>query len=483
MIKFVKPDMVTVSRAAINKLLAAPEGCIKIYLYGTINETAELSKIMTDLAMDKKDFLDCLEYLQKNGFINIDVTDNTTFTYTAVEPTAKNTGPVYPDAQFNSLLQSLFTDRELGFRELKAFYECTEVFGLPKKVVLMLAEHCIATHRRGNRLPASYITEKAKEWAKAGIDTIDAAERIMHRESKTTREAKEILELMGINNRYPSEAEEQLYEKWTNEWGFDISAIRSAMLELTKINNPNMKYLDTILSRLYQDNRIRQKQIEEHFKGNAETDAAIKSMLGVLGQSRQTVTDDMRSAYKYYIENGIDAETILYVAKLVCDEGGHTFQALKSRLDGYIDAGLTDLKGISSYEQNKQNTEMAAKALLEKLGIVKNRLSKTDIDNYLRIKDAGLQQDVVLYAAQIASQYQNPLRALMSIIKRWKAEGVQSVEDATRADRQFYNNGLKGKKAAEEYIQRNYTSEQFDERMKKSVASLEDSINDDFPDI
>ena len=77
------------------------------------------------------------------------------------------------------MLQALFTDRELSYQEYQVFYECIDVYGLPKPVVLMLAEYMITLSRAKNRVSIAAIRDKAREWAREGVDTIERAQERM----------------------------------------------------------------------------------------------------------------------------------------------------------------------------------------------------------------------------------------------------------------------------------------------------------------
>lgn len=482
MIKFEKPDMVSLSKKALTDLLSAPDGCLKIYIYGSVHEAGEMKDIMNELGMEKSEFLDCLEFLEKGGYLNVDVSGDTVFSYAAVEAAPQYSGDIYPDSQFNMLLQSLFSDRELGYRELRTFYECTEVFGLPKKVVLMLAEYCINTHKRGNRLPASYITKKAREWAKDGIDSVEAAQRRMNTDGESANGAKEVLFAMGIRNREPSEAEAALYGKWTQEWGMELPAIRKAMGEMTKIGQPNMHYLDTILQRLYEERLTGSAQIEEHLKENAAVDELIKGLLRELGAARLTVAPDYREKYRAFLGKGFDHETMLYAAKNTAARGAHTMAALGESLADYAAKRLFTKADIIEYEKKLAKTEALAAEMLRRLGL-ERRPTKADVSLYRRFAgEYGMPHEVILFAAEKALRYQNPPAAMASMLNRWNTKGVKDLEAAKAADESFRNTSQYESRKPD-YKQREYSSGDYEARARRAVKAQEDIINDDFADI
>ena len=478
MIKFEKPEMIALPKKELSRLLSAPEGCLKIYLYGYLHDSADMQKIMGDLGMEKSAFLDCLDYLEQGGYLSIDVTSDTTLRYAAAENEHPLSQEVYPDAQFNGLLQSLFTDRELNFRDLKAFYECTAVFGLPKNVVLMLAEYCIATHKRGNHLPSSYITQKAKEWAKQGIDSVEKAEERMNADSEAAAGAKEVLRLMGIRYRDPSEAETKLFEKWKNEWGMELPAIRSAMGELTKTGNPSMKYLDSILERLYSQKLTGSSQISEHFSASEKTDSAIKKLFYALSVPNHVVTAELREKYTKLCRMGFDEETMLFACRMASGNNKHSFSAMENLLYGWHEKQLTTLADIRAYEEKQAALSEKAKAMLSAIAI-ERRPTPQDIRLYTRFRsEYGYTDEVILFAAELAQTSANPIAALTAIMNRWHESGVKTLEEAKLANERFRGNARKA-----DYEERQYTQEDEDRRIREALRSIEDMIHDDFADI
>ncbi len=473
MIKFKKADYVTISKDAIDKLIKAPVYALKVYLYGCIHDSAEMQKIMSELEMSKNDFLDAIEYLQKGGFIGIDVENETTFTYTSAEPEASNYGPVYPDADFNRLLQSLFSDRVLSDREYRAFYECTEIFGLPKNVVLMLAEYCIANHKRGNRLPSYYITEKAREWAKEGIDNVEAASAKLNNDREIEEGTKKLLSLMGIKYRQPSVAEKELYKKWLREWLFEPDAIVTALNQTTSTSSPSMKYLDGILKSLYEKDISTKQQTENYFAESEVINENAKKLLRALGSAERNITEATRDLIKKYIADGFRMDMLIYCAKKASASGYHSTDSLERALKFYKDKGIFDATLAKAFDSGKAKSDSLIKEVYDLMGI------SSPVANLAKIyekavNEYGFSHEMLLYGAKIAAKYDKPLQVFSGILKRWNETGIKTMEQLIKADEAYRNAHTNA-----ENITRSYTQAEEDERMKRAVMSME-NINDDF---
>ena len=167
--------MISLPVAAAEFLLTAPPACAKVYLYGLIRKDAELDKMAHELSLSRSEVLDAIDCLQNEGLIQIGTDAYTQVLYRPTEPEAAPPSEMYGNANFNAMLQALFADRELSYRDYKIFYECVDVYGLSEQVVLILAEYCINSHRSKNRVPISYIRENARQWAKEGITTMELA--------------------------------------------------------------------------------------------------------------------------------------------------------------------------------------------------------------------------------------------------------------------------------------------------------------------
>ena len=281
MLKFdkISTDVICLSVTTVQALLHAPTGATEIYLYAQLHGTAELETLCREFDLSDEQVRDAINFLRNERLLRIahvsasfddeDAEQIDELPAQDAQPTAKprravslnqesvpdaspaqssepdpQTEPaaqdrqtVYSDAEFNDSLQRLFSDRLLTMSDLKGIYECCDVYGLPKSVVLFAAEHAIGVHQRGNRLPIRYIQSIAREWAENDIKSVEDAQTFLTMQSGANRDVREILSKLG-QRRQPTDEERKLYEKWTGEWGYSHAAVLEACALTASASSP-----------------------------------------------------------------------------------------------------------------------------------------------------------------------------------------------------------------------------------------------------
>ena len=287
MLKFdkISTDVICLSVTTVQALLHAPTGATEIYLYAQLHGTAELETLCREFDLSDEQVRDAINFLRNERLLRIahvsasfddeDAEQIDELPAQDAQPTAKprravslnqesvpdaspaqssepdpQTEPaaqdrqtVYSDAEFNDRLQRLFSDRLLTMSDLKGIYECCDVYGLPKSVVLFAAEHAIGVHQRGNRLPIRYIQSIAREWAENDIKSVEDAQTFLTMQSGANRDVREILSKLG-QRRQPTDEERKLYEKWTGEWGYSHAAVLEACALTASASSPSMSFAD-----------------------------------------------------------------------------------------------------------------------------------------------------------------------------------------------------------------------------------------------
>lgn len=132
--------------------------------------------------------------------------------------------------------------RLLSPGEINRITSWKEDYHLSPEAILILISYCL--HRE--KCHMNYMEAVAKNWFHkkiiTGYDALKEIEGLKERKIRYDRISK-LLRL----NRQLTLPEEELYDKWMDQWGFDEKIILEACKETTKINSPSFKYLDKIL--------------------------------------------------------------------------------------------------------------------------------------------------------------------------------------------------------------------------------------------
>lgn len=157
------------------------------------------------------------------------------------------------EGAFQSLYHAV--ERKLGKKlsdaDLKSLYEIFDFLALPAEVILLLITWCTEQMQEKygpGKLPKMPMIKKtAYAWQRQGVDTVEAAEEYLKKQTRLRQREREILPLLDIVGRMPVEKEREYINSWV-EWGFPGDAIRLAY-ERTIMQKGKLdwKYLNGIL--------------------------------------------------------------------------------------------------------------------------------------------------------------------------------------------------------------------------------------------
>ena len=205
-----------------------------------------------------------------------------------------NNTSLYHYKDFNQNLQAVFGKRLLTPQEYLRVYDWIEILNLPAEVVLMMVQFYIS--KKSSRLSINYLDKVAESWARDGIDTLQKAEEYIKQYESCYQETIAVLKYLGIH-RSPSKAELDLYKKWQDIWGFPLNGILEACKETTKIQSPNMGYLDKILESLHKLGITSQQAIKDYLSSRDSINDKIKEVLFNLGYKNTVPTPEHQSLY------------------------------------------------------------------------------------------------------------------------------------------------------------------------------------------
>lgn len=452
-------DMLVLPRAAAERLVEGEAEVLRVYLYGLLHAETDPEAAAQELGIPKSAVLQAWETLQAQGLCTLSAEAGGRMTYALLQREEAAGAPeIYANAGFNAMLQSLFSDRELSYSDYRLFYELLEVYGLPEKVLLMLAEYCIGSSSAGNKVSMAYIRKVGRNWAKEGIDSIEAAQRKIEAIRRSSTELRELLSSLNIL-RMPTEQEFQLYQKWTEEWGFSAGAIRAAMAATTNAQYPTLKYLDGILKNLYQQGHLSAAQVQEYFELNERLDEQVKEVLRALSYVRLTVSQEQRNRYLQFVDMGFGQKEIL----LACAQAGGKSSAgldyVAGVLRDWAQRGLKTEGQISAYLETEKKRRAAAGRMLAAAGY-KRRVMQGDLTLYDRFTgEYGFPEEVVLFAASCAVGAPAPLQAMDKMLARWRKAGVHNLREAQQANDSFRSRGRRPGSLSD-IDQRSYSEEQ-----------------------
>ena len=170
-------DSTAVPNRFIQNCAGAPDKYIASYLLGLMyssrGEDIDFGMFCARLDMKEIDVIHAFEYWHKKGLAHVINGEHFCFEFGDFSAHKHEEDDLYTERAFNQKLQKIFGSRQLSPHEYLKIYDYTDTFGLGKKVVLALAEYCVA--KKGRRVSISYMDKVAKTWAED--DHIDTEEK------------------------------------------------------------------------------------------------------------------------------------------------------------------------------------------------------------------------------------------------------------------------------------------------------------------
>lgn len=117
-------------------------------------------------------------------------------------------------------------------------------YGLPIEVILMLIEYAKSKGRTGY----SYISKLGKSWAEKEIDTLEAAESYIERQSGVDELWSQFRSLSLVKNAQPTTKQRRFFETWKTAYGFDAEMIYCAYeISIEQTEKMSVEYMDKVL--------------------------------------------------------------------------------------------------------------------------------------------------------------------------------------------------------------------------------------------
>lgn len=304
---------------------------VKVYLYGLMqcyHAALKEEPIEDALGLSENEVRCAFVYWQAKGLVRIESDDPLIVEYLLSDRPSLTTATDIKYRPFVRSLNELFAPRQLELRELRTMYDCIEVYGLEEAAALELTAHCIDL--RGKRVSVNYIRSVAKTWNEQGIVTEAQAQAYVENYKLKKHGAAEIL-LRWNKHRKPTKDEMDLYDTWTNEWGFDQEAILAVCPQLVEVGTPTFAILNDRLMQMRDRNLSTASSIREASVQNLDDRAFTQAVFDRLGKVEVPNRTDVAQMSMFRREKEIEDEAIFAAAES-CKAAERPFGALKKVL-------------------------------------------------------------------------------------------------------------------------------------------------------
>ena len=474
-------DITPVENQFILEYLPAAKGeYIKVYLYGLMccyhpEKEMNLDMMCHELNMQEDDVLAAFRYWERRKLVHRISDSPPVWQYVNIQQLNLNSHdeiePEY-EAFSNAVYDAFDKVRRLHGSEISACFEWHEDLQLPTEVIIMLLNHMVEI--KGKNFRFNDAGKTAVAMASEGIRTIEAAEDYFLRNGQAYKGIREVLRKLG-KNYAPSEAQLNLYRKWTRDWHFSHEAILDA-LELTAKGDPSLGYLDGILNSIRQDAPDGTELTPETIRNSAQRADGLKEVLKELGKGEV----NQRNLQLYSQMTALYSQDIIRIAARECGHNGKDTEDVLKLLQAWKEKGLESEADVEAYVQSFHDQNALIRELRRTWGTDENRIGKTDRSLVHKwTSEMGFSREAILAAAPFASEARMPMAYLDRILTDYSRKGIKTPE-AIRTEHEKTRNTDKTAKTAkpnaiQNYEQRDYTDVQqklMDEQRKRFEERL-----------
>ncbi len=359
---------------------------VKVYLYGLMQcyHTALADdSIAEQLGITESEVRCAFVYWQAKGLVRIASDEPLVVEYLLTEQPALTGATAVKYRAFVEALNALLEPRTLNLREMKAMYDCIELYGLEEATVLELVAYCI--EQKGKRVSTNYILAAAQTWNEAGIVQPEQAKAYLEQYRAKKHGASEVLARWN-KRRKPTQDEMDLYDKWTNEWGFDEEAILAVCPQLVEVGSPTFAILNDRLEQLKNQNRTSVREIGEKADRDLDDREFCRLVFARLGKVEVPSRTDVAQIAMFRNEKQISRDAILYAAD-ECQSAERPFGLLKKILIDWAAKGiktreeaekaLTERNAAAQREQRKKKDDYGFGNYQQKV------VHMDELDNYI----------------------------------------------------------------------------------------------------
>lgn len=426
----------------------APEGYVKVYLYGLMyahggstGDDALLDDVAKALEMDPGEVEQALRYWERCRLVNRVQDSPPAYRFACVQQVMlmKQSAPQdKPYEDFARALNDIFgSRRQLHGSETVMAYEWVEQLKLPPDVVIMLVRHMITT--RGVQFRFKEAQKVAAELCEQNIRTQEAAEGVLSRSEAAWKGARKILNRLG-KRRDPSMDEIDLYTKWTGEWGYAPKAVEAACAETTK-GDPSFAYLDRILKGIRERSggkTTTAAQLQSQLTGERDESDKVRAMLAAFGSHAAVVDSGLRDLYRA-MESLASEDVILLAAREVGKKRGdqHSIENVILMLEAWNERGIQTEAQATAYLKSVKAVDKKLRALFALAGreAVCSQANRELLRKWQ--DDWRLSDPVLELAASYSKNVDKPMAYMDTLLSGWRDKGVSTVAEAEEEHSRF----------------------------------------------
>ena len=253
-------------------MVSAPGEYVKVYLFALMYAELEVDfsneDIAKQLSMDIEDVLKAWTYWEKMGIIKkVRKSADNPLDYDVVfvllkdmlygsheEAGLASSDPGINAQMANQEYRTMFDRIEKSLGRVISGTEMSEVlswindFGIEPEFVAFAVEYCA----RKKKKTVKYVEAVIRNWISEGHRTIEDIQQHIGLMEERSADYRRVFRALGWSRNW-TEEEKRIMDEWFDKMGFSIDAILDACSKTAGISNPNINYVNKVLTSWYEE--------------------------------------------------------------------------------------------------------------------------------------------------------------------------------------------------------------------------------------
>ena len=401
---------------------------IKVYLYSLyLYQSGQTSFTLADLAESlhitedaAKDYFEYLEEFELVSILSVTPFEVKILDAENVYGTPKKFKPEkYSD--FTKSVQNVIKGRMISANEFREYFILLEEYGFEQNALIMIVNYCV--NLKGDSIKFAYIKKVAKSFADEGVTTAKKVDEKLSAYTSSTPALIKLFNATGIK-RQPDVEDDKLYKKWTNELGFEDTAI-IATAKLFKANS--IEKLDDALGELYKNRKFDVKEIADYCNNKSSVYSLSLEIAKNLGVYMQNPAPYVENYVGVWCNYGYSFECLKTLAGYCFRNGKNSFEDMNSFIQQLYDEGIVADSSVEGYINERLAEDKVLKGILSTCGLTR-KIIAWDREALARWRSWNFNDKMLFEAAKLSSGKSNPLAYMNGILSSWKSENIFSID-------------------------------------------------------
>lgn len=409
---------------------------VKVYIYGLYKCSSPTSfdnnieSFAKALNMSEEDVIGAFEYWQEQGLVQVLKTSPIEIRYIPLKNVINATKLFKPDKYqtFNMQAQEIFEGkREISKTEYGEYYEFMERYHVEQEALLMIMKYCVDSKK--SAVGYNYILTVAKNWASEGITQASQVEEKLNSFKQKDDQIQEFFKAIGIKRNAYIE-ERALFDKWINDYGFDLGVILYLSKKIKKFTNFTMTKLDQTLTKYYQMKLMTIQSIEKFENEKKALYDLAKDINKSLGLYYESLENEVENYILKWLNLGYDREVLLEIGSYCFKKSIRTLEGMDKTINKFYKLGIVSMEALMQYTDNILAINKQIEKILKDLSLSRN-VNYIDRENYKTwTEEWKLSQELINYGVELSKNKDNPMKYLSRVLADWHMKGINSIEEA-----------------------------------------------------